>query len=76
MAGGFGDHEARKPEGVLKEAMHYLSLLLGGGDGDLSGTYLGDPTNLTILDTFSCFLFNVCWTTKLLRMIRPVAILK
>ena len=44
--------------------MHYLSLLLGGGDGDLSGTYLGDPTNLTILDTFSCFLFNVCWTTK------------
>jgi hypothetical protein len=56
--------------------MHYLSLLLGGGDGDLSGTYLGDPTNLTILDTFSCFLFNVCWTTKLLRMIRPVAILK
>ena len=61
MAGGFGDHEARKPEGVLKEAMHYLSLLLGGGDGDLSGTYLGDPTNLTILDTFSSQFFkNLC----------------
>ena len=30
-------------------------------DGELSGTYLGDPTNLTILDTFSSQFFkNLC----------------
>merc|ERR1719474_452224 len=48
------DKEAGKPEGIFKEAMNHLTLLLDPSNGRVGGTdLLGDPTRLAILNTRS-----------------------